>query len=122
MPDNPQDCGRLSRVGCSFRRRGYSGSPAAWVAFVSGPLSRVSGSLALALAGGAVTLVGYPVAHIGGPLTGVGDMVAIVGGPVALVGDAVALVGGPLALGEIVVGPVQRGGAPGQPGLEPSCR
>jgi len=47
----------------------------------------------------------------------VGRLVACVGGLVALVGEVVAGVGGPLALVGAVLGPVQRRGASGQPGL-----
>ena len=62
-------------------------------------------------------IAGGPVALIGGPLALVGTVVAFISGPLALVGEMVALVGGPLPLVEVVPGPVQRGGASGQPGL-----
>jgi hypothetical protein len=54
--------------------------------------------------------VGGPVARVSGPLPLIGQVVA-------LVGEVVALVGGPLAFVEDVLGPVQGGGASGQPGL-----
>ena len=46
-----------------------------------------------------------------------GGPVACVGIAVALVGEVVAVVGGPLAGVGVVLGPVQGGGASGQPGL-----
>ena len=55
-------------------------------------------------------IAGGPVARVGGPLP-------FIGGPLAIVGDVVALVGGPLPRIEVVLGPVQGGGASGQPGL-----
>jgi hypothetical protein len=55
-------------------------------------------------------IVGGPVALVGGPLP-------LIGGPVAIVGGVVALVGGPLPRVEVVLGPVEGGGATGQPGL-----
>jgi hypothetical protein len=44
-------------------------------------------------------------------------LVLMVGGLVALVGDAVAVVGGPRSFVKVVLRPVQRRGAAGQPGL-----
>ena len=55
-------------------------------------------------------IAGGPVARVGGPLP-------LIGGPLAIVGEVVALVGGPLPRIEVVLGPVQGGGASGQPGL-----
>ena len=59
-----------------------------------------------------MVLVGGPVAHVGGPLAGVGKMVALISRLVAFIGEVVALVGGSFTGGEIVLGPVQRCGAP----------
>ena len=64
----------------------------------------------LGIAGGPVTLVSIAVALVG-------EVVARVGIAVALVGEVVALVGGPLPGVEVVLGPVQRRGPSGQPGL-----
>ena len=65
----------------------------------------------------AVALVGEVVALVGGTVALVGEVVAFVGGPLPLVGEVVALVSGPLPFVGVVLGPVQGGGASGQPGL-----
>jgi hypothetical protein len=65
----------------------------------------------------AVALVGAVVSLVGGPLALVGEVVASISGLIAFVGAVIAFISSSLPRVEVVLGPVQGGGAPGQPHL-----